>query len=92
MYISIDDNEVDNLRKICDEIFGENNFIAQIIVDGTPKNDPYIVSTAHEYCLVYVKDFEKAKMASYGVVNPLYKQLQAIYDENKGDYNTIEKN
>ena len=91
MYISIDDNEVDNLRKICDEIFGENNFIAQIIVDGTPKNDPYIVSTAHEYCLVYVKDFEKAKMASYGVVNPLYKQLQAIYDENKGDYNTIEK-
>ena len=49
IFISIDDNEVDSLRKICDEIFSENNFVAQIVIDGTPKNDPIIVSTAHEY-------------------------------------------
>ena len=91
MYISIDDNEVDNLRKICDEIFGENNFIAQIIVDGTPKNDPYIVSTAHEYCLVYVKNFDIAKDANYGIRNPIYAILQEIYNRGNENYEEIQK-
>lgn len=91
MFISIDDNEVHNLRKICDEIFGENNFVAQIIVDGTPKNDPYIVSTAHEYCLVYVKNFDKAKLANYGINNPVYAELQKIYDLYFPDYEKIQE-
>ena len=91
IYISIDDNEVDNLRKICDEIFGENNFIAQIIVDGTPKNDPYIVSTAHEYCLVYVKNFDVAKDSNYGIVNPIYSILQEIYNKGNGNYEEIQR-
>ncbi len=51
--MSIDDNEVLALKQIGNEIFGEHNFIAQVIVDATPKNDPYVVSTAHEYVLVY---------------------------------------
>jgi len=80
IFISIDDNEVHNLRKICDEIYGETNFVAQIIVEGTPKNDPYIVSTAHEYCLVYVKDFNKAKIRNYGINNPIYAELQDIFN------------
>lgn len=92
IYISIDDNEVDNLRKICDEIFGENNFVAQIIVDGTPKNDPYIISTAHEYCLVYVKNFDFAKDYNYGINNPIYSILQEIYNNGNGNYKEIQKN
>lgn len=91
IYISIDDNEVDNLRKICDEIFGENNFIAQIIVDGTPKNDPYIVSTAHEYCLVYVKNFDIAKNHNYGINNPIYAILQDIYNKGNGNFEEIQR-
>ncbi len=91
IYISIDDAEVDNLRKICDEIFGENNFIAQIIVDGTPKNDPYIVSTAHEYCLVYVKNFDIAKNHNYGINNPIYAILQDIYNKGNGNFEEIQK-
>ena len=91
IFISIDDNEVHNLRKICDEIFGENNFVAQIIIDGTPKNDPYIVSTAHEYCLVYVKNFDKAKTTNYGITNPIYAELQKIYDKYKPDYIKIQE-
>lgn len=83
IFISIDDNEVHNLRKICDEVFGEGNFVAQIIVEGTPKNDPYIVSTAHEYCLVYMKNLEKAKLANYGINNPIYKDLVSIFENNK---------
>ena len=78
IFISIDDNEVDNLRKICDEIFSENNFVAQIVIDGTPKNDPIIVSTAHEYCLVYVKNNEVAKQLEWGVKNPIYEKLLNI--------------
>ncbi len=91
IFISIDDNEVHNLKKICDEIYGENNFVAQIVVEGTPKNDPYIVSTAHEYCLVYVKDFEAAKNAKYGITNPIYGELQNIFDTYKPDYKKIEE-
>lgn len=90
IFISIDDNEVDNLRKCCDEILGERNFVAQIIIDGTPKNDPYIVSTAHEYCLVYVKDFDAAKDANYGITNPLYEELIKIYETNKDNYTKTE--
>jgi adenine-specific DNA-methyltransferase len=55
--ISIDDSEVHYLRLLCDEIFGENNFIAQIIVDGgTAKNNARFVSTSHEYLLVYANN------------------------------------
>ena len=90
IFISIDDNEVDNLRKICDEIFGEENFMAQIVVEGTPKNDPYIVSTAHEYCLVYVKNLNNAKLANYGIKNPLYAEINNIFRSNKNDFDKIE--
>ncbi|WP_148571885.1 site-specific DNA-methyltransferase [Aliarcobacter cryaerophilus] len=92
IFISIDDNEVHNLRKICDEIFGEKNFIAQIIIDGTPKNDPYVVSTSHEYCLVYMKDFEELKKTEYGISNPIYQSLIDIYEEYGNDFEAIQKN
>ena len=56
IFISIDDNEVDNLRKICSEIFGEGNFIAQIVWEGANKNDAKQVGVSHEYALVYSKN------------------------------------
>ena len=83
IFISIDDTEVGNLRRVCDEIFLNKNFIAQIIIDGTPKNDPKIVSTSHEYCLVYVKDIDVAKNFEWGVNNPVYKQLINIVENEK---------
>ena len=61
MFISIDDNEVDNLRKLCDEIFGNQNFVSQVIVQTNPRGrtfDKYIAKT-HEYILVYVKDINR---------------------------------
>ncbi|THU38318.1 site-specific DNA-methyltransferase [Niastella caeni] len=54
--ISIDDNELINLRKICDEIFGELNFIATLIWEKGRKNDSRFFSQGHEYILVYAKD------------------------------------
>lgn len=59
-FISIDDNEVTNLRKLCDEIFGEENFIALLSVENNPKgrkNSKYI-STSNDYCLIYAKNKE----------------------------------
>ncbi|EDT05617.1 Site-specific DNA-methyltransferase (adenine-specific) [Burkholderia ambifaria IOP40-10] len=56
IFISIDDNEVDNLRKVCSEVFGEGNFIAQIVWEGANKNDAKQIGVSHEYVLVYAKN------------------------------------
>lgn len=55
IFISIDDNEVHNLRKICDEVFGEGNFIAEFIWKGGRRNAAKYISISHEYMLSYVK-------------------------------------
>lgn len=58
-FISIDDHEVHNLRKICDEVFGEENFVAQICHkhrDGV-SNDK-IISSNHNFVLFYCKDID----------------------------------
>lgn len=60
IFISIDDNEQANLKKICDEIFGYTNFIAELIVNSnSSKNNAKKVSVSHEYILCFVKDFTK---------------------------------
>ena len=57
VFISIDDYEVDNLRKICDEVFGEYNFIAHIIhKNNSMKNQSKYVGVSTEYVLIYAKD------------------------------------
>ncbi|MBW3088078.1 site-specific DNA-methyltransferase [Bifidobacterium sp. 82T24] len=63
VFISIDDNEDAQLRKICDEVFGEANFIVQMIWKkrSTPPNDQ-VIGAAHEYALVYAKDSSKVKL------------------------------
>ena len=57
IFISIDDNEVENLRKVCDEIFGESNFIATLVWERaySPKNDAKYISNSHDYVLMYAK-------------------------------------
>ncbi len=56
IFISIDDNEVENLRRMCDEIFGEENFVESITWNKRiPKNDKGI-GNIHEYILIYVKN------------------------------------
>jgi adenine-specific DNA-methyltransferase len=57
IFISIDDNELHNLRKICDEIFGEKNFVADIAVVNNLKgrNDKRYIARANERLLMYVK-------------------------------------
>lgn len=58
IFISIDDNEVDNLRKTCDEVFGGSNFIAQLIWQNKKGggNDSRHIAIEHEYIIVYAKN------------------------------------
>jgi len=54
IFISIDDNEQPNLKKLCDEIFGEENFINQIVLENDSRARPYgSVATTHEYIVAY---------------------------------------
>lgn len=57
IFISIDDNEVHHLRKLCDEVFGEDNFVANIIWEKkfAPSNDAKWFSDNHDHILIYAK-------------------------------------
>lgn len=57
VFISIDDNEVENLKKLCNEIFGENNFLGMFIINSTPNARDYgHIGKMHEYILFYGKN------------------------------------
>ena len=58
IFISIDDNEQENLKKICDEIFGSANFVAQLatVMNLKGNNDQFGFAGTHEYTLVYLKN------------------------------------
>jgi adenine-specific DNA-methyltransferase len=65
IFISIDDHEVAQLRKLCDEVFGEANFAGQFIwkKGGTGKNDSQFAVVEHEYILAYARNAEHAEFA-----------------------------
>ncbi|WP_278463110.1 site-specific DNA-methyltransferase [Stutzerimonas kunmingensis] len=54
--VSIDDNEADNLRKVCDEVYGEENFVGQIVWQRSKKGDSKLIAKVHEYILCYVRN------------------------------------
>ncbi len=60
IFISIDDNEQANLKMACDEVFGEENFIAQLIWERAfaPKNDARFISNSHDYVCMYTKSID----------------------------------
>ncbi|HHG1370529.1 TPA: site-specific DNA-methyltransferase [Klebsiella pneumoniae] len=68
IFISIDDTEVDNLKKVCSEIFGEENFVANIVWQKkySPQNDATYFSDMHDHILVYAKQRKTSKNDSNG--------------------------
>ncbi|SLR86585.1 site-specific DNA-methyltransferase [Klebsiella pneumoniae] len=68
IFISIDDAEVDNLKKVCSEIFGEENFVANIVWQKkySPQNDATYFSDMHDHILVYAKQRKNSKNDSNG--------------------------
>jgi len=84
IFISIDDNEVDNLRKICDEVFGEINFVSQVSWQKvySPKNNNKGISSEVEYLLCYSKEPNWAA----GKLERT-KEMDAIYKNPDNDPN-----
>ena len=78
IFISIDDNEVDNLRKICDEVFGSQNYVGTVIWERAfaPKNDAKYFSASHDFIIVYAKNisaFDIGKLPRTEEANARYK-------------------
>ncbi len=69
IFISIDDNEVANLRKLCDEIFGEDNFVGILptIMNLKGNNDQYGFAGTHEHTLVYTKNYSMSTFYEFYV-------------------------
>ena len=78
IFISIDDNEVENLRKVCDEIYGETNSPATIIWEkaDSPRMDAKSFSSRHDFILVYAKDFRDEVF-----VKPTISNIPEHYDK-----------
>lgn len=81
IFISIDDNEQANLKLLCDDIFGEENLISQIVVQSNKRGQTYKqLAKTHEYLLVYVKS-EKT------ILNELEKELtNGIKTDDVGEF------
>jgi adenine-specific DNA-methyltransferase len=71
LLVSIDDNEVVNLRRLCDEVLGEENFIASMVWEKGRKNDAKLISVGHEYLLVYAKSL------------PFLREARTVWREEK---------
>jgi adenine-specific DNA-methyltransferase len=89
IFVSIDDHEAHHLRKLCDEILGEESFIADINVVNNLKgrNDKKYIATAHERLLMYTKSdaFEE-----YGLDLPDGKIAEYKFEDEFGKYRLIE--
>ena len=80
IFISIDDNEINNLRRMTTEIFGERNFVAEMVWQGGKVNTARFISTSHEYILVFAKNLRYC--ADNNVVwKERKKGLKPIYDK-----------
>lgn len=86
IFISIDDNEVDNLRKICDEIFGSNNYIANLIWQLTPgSNTGDDVKTVTENILLYSKNKSSCHFLNQEISdNEKYSNHDEYYEKRGG--------
>ncbi len=88
IFISIDDNEVSNLRKLCDEIFGEENFVANVVWQRafSPKNDSKYLSENHDHILMFAKNisfFDAGRLDRTEEANERYSNPD---NDSRGDW------
>ncbi len=87
VFVSIDDCEVENLKKICDEIFGETNFVAQLatVMNLKGNNDQFGFAGTHEYTLVYIKNISSVEELN-GIALTSEDIKEYTYEDNLGKY------
>ena len=97
IFISIDENEVNTLKSICDEVFGASNFIAELIWSAGRKNDSKYISVSHEYILAYFRDAQFIRdnkivwREKKQGVEDIYAKYEALKKEYGDDYKAMEK-
>jgi adenine-specific DNA-methyltransferase len=96
IFMSIDEVEVNNLKQIGNEVFGESNFVGQFIWAGGKKNDSKLVSISHEYVLVYLKSSSKlvANKITWRTkkkgLDEIYKKYNELVKKHLNEYKIIE--
>ncbi len=85
IFISIDDNEVAQLRLLCDEVFGEDNFVAELptIMNLKGNNDEFAFSGTHEYTIVFAKEKDKCKLFEFSISE---EELEDWNEDENGFY------
>jgi hypothetical protein len=86
IFISIDDNELSQLRRLADEIFGESNFLGVIVWRTATDNNPTNIATDHEYVVVYAKN--PAQLDNWETPSSKGAAIQAKYEELRQAYGT----
>ena len=88
IFISIDDNEVSNLRKLCDEIFGEDNFICNILWEKNyaPKNNNKYISENHDHIILYAKNKELFERLLLPMTDDQRARYKNIDNDSRGDW------
>ena len=84
IFISIDDNEENTLRMICDEVFSSSNFVGCIILQTATDNNPRQINTEHEYVLCYAKN--KSLLSAWSAPSEKAQKIQEKYLELKQKY------
>src|SRR6266496_1337452 len=93
IFISIDENEFDNLRKVCSEVFGEENHIEDLVwAQNTTHSQSPLYSTNHEYILVYARDARLIgeRGAAFREPKPGFADIQALVQKLNTSFPTIE--
>lgn len=85
IFISITDKELDNISKICDEIFGEDNFVGKLILQTATDNNPGQINTEHEYIVCYSKN--RSLLPYWYAKSEKAERIQNKYLELKGKHN-----
>ncbi|NRA49141.1 MAG: site-specific DNA-methyltransferase [Phaeodactylibacter sp.] len=93
IFISIDDNEVFNLKLILDEIFGSYNFLGNIIWQTTTDNNPRQITTEHEYIICYAKNKKnQTAWESHSIAaESIQEKYEELKEEHKSDLELIQK-
>ena len=86
IFISIDENEVNTLKTICDEIFGQSNFIAQLVWAAGRKNDSKYISVSHEYILCYFRNIDYIKENKI-----VWREKKQGLDDIYAEYETLKR-
>ena len=90
IFISIDDNEYANLKILCDQIFGKDNFVGTFITNQSQRSNAKHINTVHEYILCFAKN--KKKLGKFQInrmeipedkqmITKLYREITKIYKQ-----------